>query len=462
MDLSPKTTITFSTHNVNGYKRSKEFLYSQCDSNPNSIYAIQEHWLRPPYKKQFGVNQLRCLHPDFDGYGTSAMTKSNDSKLATGRPYGGTGYLFNKKFSNCLKPLLNYSHERVTVLELTTSSDRIILINCYFPFYNSRDMENYVTLYKDTVGFIDNVMHQNRDCKFILLADFNCDIRDRNHRYARLIHPLMAKYMLVSAYDLVDGFDYTTAYTRYDSKTSSYTLIDGILISADLKPLVSRVCISHCGDNVSDHVPVVMDMSLQIAESCCNQQRIPRYVNWKKLTTAQKLSFKNKMSESLSAIHIPQELNHGIKCCSDDTHKFMLEQYYMEIVSAISEAESVLPQVNPNSQKSYWNDELGDLKRSSVECGNQWKSLGCPRSGPAFECWKRCHFSYKSAIRKSKADREKAYNEAMLDDMTSKDGVAFWQKWNSVNKVGNLISSRINGETDEQNIANESKILLFA
>ena len=112
-------------------------------------------------------------------------------------------------------------------------------------------MENYVALYKDTVEFFDNVMHQNRECKFILPADFNCDIHDVNHRYSRLIHPLMAKYKLLSACDLVDNFDYANAYTRYDSKTSSYTLLEGNLVSEDLKSLVSKVCISHCGDNVS-------------------------------------------------------------------------------------------------------------------------------------------------------------------------------------------------------------------
>ena len=106
-------------------------------------------------------------------------------------------------------------------------------------------------------------------------------------------------------------------------------------------------------------------------------------------------------------------------------------------------------------ERSYWNNDLGDLKRTSVECGNRWKNLGCPRFGPAFECWKQCHYSYKAAIRKSKAENEKVRNDAMLDDLTNRDGVSFWQKWNMMNKVGNVISSRINGETDEQNIANK-------
>ena len=104
-----QTEITISTHNINGYSRSKEFLHSLCGDEPNAIRAIQEHWLRPPYKKQFGVNQLRSVHPDFDGFGTSAMKKTSESKINIGRPYGGTGFIYNKKISKCLKPVLTCS-----------------------------------------------------------------------------------------------------------------------------------------------------------------------------------------------------------------------------------------------------------------------------------------------------------------------------------------------------------------
>ena len=99
MDLNKLNTITISTHNVNGYSRSKEFIRSLCDENKNSIRAIQEHWLQPPYKKQQGVNQLRVLHPEFDGFGTSAMKKSVGSQIIKGRPFGGTGFVYNKKYA---------------------------------------------------------------------------------------------------------------------------------------------------------------------------------------------------------------------------------------------------------------------------------------------------------------------------------------------------------------------------
>lgn len=88
------STITISTHNVNGFNHSKEFLYNLCDSFPNAIRGIQEHWLAPAYKKQLGLNRLRLLHPDFDGFGNSAMSKELSSKVRTGRPFGGTGFLY--------------------------------------------------------------------------------------------------------------------------------------------------------------------------------------------------------------------------------------------------------------------------------------------------------------------------------------------------------------------------------
>ena len=196
-----------------------------------------------------------------------------------------------------------------------------------------------------------------------------------------------------------------------------------------------------------------MDIDLHITEADSKKPRLPLYVNWKKLTSEQKSSFKNKMTECLSEISVPSEIYHESKCCNEDTHKFLIEKYYMDIVSAVTRAESTLPKSNPNIQRSFWNDELDELKEASIVCDNHWKNIGRPKTGPAFECWKKCRFSYKTAIRRAKKESDTAVNDALLNNLANKDGIAFWRKWNSVNKAGNLISSRIDGETDEQGIA---------
>ena len=52
--------------NINGFKNSKEFLHSRCQDETHAIFAIQEHWLKPPVRKQQGLNLLKSLHKDYD------------------------------------------------------------------------------------------------------------------------------------------------------------------------------------------------------------------------------------------------------------------------------------------------------------------------------------------------------------------------------------------------------------
>ena len=94
-------------------------------------------------------------------------------------------------------------------------------------------------------------------------------------------------------------------------------------------------------------------------------------------------------------------------------------------------------------------------KKSSIDCNNQWKSFGCPRSGPIFECRQKCHYAYKSAIRKSKANDEKRTSDNLHLNLVNKNGIKFWKQWNALNRIGNNVSSRINGETDENKMADE-------
>ena len=154
--MGSSTKLKICSHNVNDFNHSKNLLYSRCEENPDSLWAIQEHWLAPPFKKQLGVNKLRCLHPNFDGYGTSAMGKEVESRVRTGRPFGGTGFLYNKKHSACVKPLVNYKHDCVSVVNLSTNIGNIILINGYLPYLNRRELQNYRVMYQETIAFISN------------------------------------------------------------------------------------------------------------------------------------------------------------------------------------------------------------------------------------------------------------------------------------------------------------------
>ena len=70
--MDDKVRINLVSHNINGFNSSESFLNMVCEDDHNSILCVQEHWLRPAYKKLKSVNQLRTVHECFDGYGVSA------------------------------------------------------------------------------------------------------------------------------------------------------------------------------------------------------------------------------------------------------------------------------------------------------------------------------------------------------------------------------------------------------
>ena len=269
---------------------------------------------------------------------------------------------------------------------------------------------------------------------------------------------MMVRHNLISCFDLDEHFDSNTAFTRSDPKTNSFTLIDYVLISNDLSEMVGNIRISSYGNNLSDYNPVEIDLTVHITELRTSlNQKIPPYINWNKVSDEDISSFREAMSQNLSAIVVPfHELLHGENCCLDDSHECSLENYYGEIMSAVINSASVLPKTDPNCQKSFWDDNLSELKENSITCSQHWKSLGCPKSGPVFECWKKCQYSYKSEVRWKKSAQDKSVNNALHQDLLNKDGVSFWKKWNALNQTGESLAPRIriNGETEAKGIAN--------
>ena len=133
--------LTFCTFNMNGFDRNKEFLSHLCESNSNMICGIQEHWLKPPRKKHLGTNILRTTHDNYEGFGSSAMTSKMAGGVLNSRPFGGSGILYDKALAKSVKPLTQYSHERVSVLELQSVETSLLVFSVYFPYYNHNKID---------------------------------------------------------------------------------------------------------------------------------------------------------------------------------------------------------------------------------------------------------------------------------------------------------------------------------
>ena len=447
-------TLTLSTHNVNGYRNSKEFLHSRCNDATHAVYAIQEHWLKPPICRHPGVNLLKSLHPKFDGFGSSAMTNKINSQILKGRPFGGTGFLFSRNLSLSLWPRTDYIHERVSVMEMSTSRGITLLINAYLPFYDTRNLEAQTSLFKDTIAFIENIIHANVNCSFILLMDMNCNIYKLNHNFSRVLRDLMQKHRLVSAFDLTPSFDPDSNFTRCDVKTNSYTLIDGILISDSLSDIIESVSIAHQGNNVSDHAPVDMTVKVQL-ELFPKQKKVEtEFIPWSSLTESELSLFRDTMEQKLREIHIPfHSILHGHHSCSDTDHLFEIEKYYNMVIEAIRVADTTLPRKKRGHAKHFWSSELTMLKRKSIDACNLWKLSGRPGSGPIHVEKNSAKLQYKNALRKAKNESDSTISDSLSNAFISKSYDKFWKNWNSISTRDTEVSC-VDGFIDHRQIAN--------
>ena len=80
--------------------------------------------------------------------------------MKKGRPFGGTGFLFHKSLSKCLRARTDLHHDRVTVLELNTLNEKILLINAYMPYFKTDGNAEQLVDYRNTVAFIENAMEK--------------------------------------------------------------------------------------------------------------------------------------------------------------------------------------------------------------------------------------------------------------------------------------------------------------
>ena len=381
--MADTKTIGISSHNIHGFADKKEFLHSRCQANPLLIQCLQEHWLPPPFKKKAGTNALRSVHTDFEGFATSAMKKSEESGIRRGRGFGGTGFIYPKTLSSKIKPLIKYNHDRVTVLELKCSNNDLVIINVYMPFLDRSDLHNAVSKFDETIGFIEFIMSERPDAQFVILGDFNCNIFNSAHPYAASLNDFITSHNLFCTFSMMQSFQADSTYTRYDARSKS--LLDYVFVSHGLRDCVSNVAIGEYHNNHSDHLPVEIELKLQIPDvngKCSNHSNNPNNVIWSKLSPEELDYFSSTMETALDLIDIPPSILHGHNLCSDDLHKYDLELYFTRIIDCISLTDSILERSCFRALKPYWSPELSFLKRQSFVDHKTWLTHGKPSDGP--------------------------------------------------------------------------------
>ena len=446
------TSISISSHNVQGFANQREFIYSQCSTNPLLLQCIQEHWLPPPHKKKPGTNTLRSIHSDFEAYATSAMKKAEENSIRRGRGFGGTGFIYPKSISNNVKPLIRYAHERVSVMELKCLEFDLIIINVYMPYLNRSDLQNALNNYDEILGYIEFILSENTESQIIILGDFNCNIYDLTHPYSASLNALIASHGLTNAFSLMHSFDVDSTYTRSDSRSKS--LLDFIFMTPLIRDKVSNVSVGEFHDNHSDHRPVIMELTLSLTKNKLSEtSEAKKSILWSKLSQTNLDEYCLTLEQHLDAIDIPNTILHGQNLCCNNSHKNDIEMYFTAIVESIRIADSVLERGSFRALKPYWSQELSDLKRQSFVSHKAWLDAGKPTMGNVYDTYFDSRNKYRRKLRQEKSAKLKLANDKMYENLVQKDCTGFWRTLNSLSKSKDPLPPQIDGLTGSDRIA---------
>ena len=313
-------------------------------------------------------------------------------------------------------------------------------------------IESQTDLYCDTLGFIDSVISDNTHSNIILMGDMNCNIYKSNNQFSILMNDFVKQQNLICTFDSMHSFNSDTSYTRCNLKQNYFSLLDYIFISPSLVPFISNVDVLDSGYILSDHIPVILSINVDIETTSYVPRPNQSMIDWRAIDAFTRTGYENVMNECLERITIPCVL-HGNHVCNDSSHLLNIEKYYNDILNCLRISEQQLPRCKPTVKKSYWNDELSSLKNDSIVAHDYWRLNNCPRSGPIFEAKKHAYYKYKLFIRDCKTRKDQAHVDKLNEDLLSGDHDKFWRSFKYFNNSKSSQSARVGGLSNDTAIA---------
>jgi len=443
--------IKLVSYNLRGLNSGRSMLSELCNDPNVSLIAVQEHWLTPN-----NLHLLSNVHPDFDGFGISAMTHRLSSCIYNGRPYGGVGFLWRKSLSGSVRILNGADNGRCLCAAVNLNGwETIKIINVYFPCY-STDSQYSVEL-GDCLGFIENEISQQDNAIVIGDVNFTCTADNQGFQQSQSV------FDNLTIYNCDNLFADTNPVTYANDQLDKFSFIDHCFASNTIRKCISNISILESGANLSDHRPIVVhlltpnrvsDCNLDTKDDCDHPERTPPRFTWR--------WDKSVLTDYYEASRV--ELSHlpnydPCLCssnCTNPEHCHAIDALYNDIVSALfNAASSTVVRLPNNSLKPYWNDELDRLKESAILWHDIWMSMGKPKSGQVFNLKCSTHMKYKLAIRDSYLEFENEHNDDLLAHFLDKRTSEFWKSWNAKFRKNINKDISIDGCRDSNDIANK-------
>jgi len=455
------TELSIVSLNMHGFQQSCDFLSESCESQQFDIIHLQEHWLNDAQ-----LHKLAALSPNYIMYGESAMKEATKKDILVGRPFGGCATLI--KCELAAMTVCRLITDRIVALDIAGS----LFVNLYLPY---EDSEAGKELTIDILASVANVISDKYYDHIFLGGDMNTDLH-RNRKHSYIVRDFL------TAHDMNFG-RLDAQYTFSNEKSGAYSTIDFWCMSSDIMQYVSIYKTIDSAICFSDHLPVKLVLALPTDDPLALNLRQRRAVlnsNAKpfgqdkgthrgpmadqKDEATFRLRFDHcnhaKYYECTRVLLEPilERINIEYSRCGGyasennfNINQDTIEGWYTDIVEAVTQAASTtVPKVKSGTLKHFWDEELNELKRTSINSHDLWVEAGKPRSGDIYANRTRDKYKYKAAINARKLTEKCTVSANLHDTLLNKKTKEFWKTWK--NKVCNQRVKRnpsVDGSNDE-------------
>jgi exonuclease III len=407
------------------------------------IFLLQETWLSDATSCRLGD-----ISNDFIYLYSSAMEDKLSNNVLTGRPFGGTAILMNKRFAHCISPIVTDSARITALCYKNPSAQDLLICSVYLP-WNNNCLEQLIE-YDLTISVLQSVIDRHVGCSLVAGGDFNVGLTDINNGFNNSLR----QFCTSNNIRWLEPIDGSVNFTYHSDVNNHFSLIDHFLCSSHLVAQSKCTNILVDGDNTSDHLAI--SLLINTLEGLANkpdkQPTVCRLM-WDRVDP---LIYRSTTSSCLSQINIPTE---ALLCNSPGcmTHCGELENYYTDLVYCLSHAAEVcVPSVRVGVEKPWWTPELDDLKQECIAATDLWRHVGCPRSGDINAHRILIKLRYKNAIKEAAMSQEADLNESLFEHLCRKDNTSFWKAWRKRFCMNNLKPiSQLNGKCGAENILHE-------
>ena len=427
--------LSIISFNMHGYNQGLPVIQQLIASNSPDLLLVQEHWLTPANLCKFNVDLS-----GYQLYGISAMSHCVEAGPLIGRPFGGVATLVKRQLLNVVKCI--HTSERYVIIKV----GELLIVNVYLPCDGT---VNRTAIYSDVLNDVLSWRVNYAAYPCIIGGDFNIDLD--------IVNPVSCyvnKVLRDNMFDRCDKlFGCSHKYTYVNENLQHFSKLDYFVYS---NVSVSSFDVLEPDINFSDHLPILMSCTASVrcvdSDSSIGRKRNEFCVEHFRWDHADLSLYYCKTQACLQPI-----LTRLIAAENDPLYVIdsnFVDELYNHIVQVLQQCALVsVPRHRKNFFKFWWSQELDTLKECAIVSHRLWTEAGRPRVGPIYEQRNKDRRTYRAAIRRTEHDSAACFTNDLHEALLNKQGIQFWQCWNSKFENKSNKPTSIDGLTDDGGIA---------